>query len=65
MNEEGRFDKAFLLPQKNPGKYYSEMIYSYNTPDFTSERVPFDRHAVRKAVLAKDRQGVKANGMNP
>lgn len=61
MNGEGLFDKAFLLPQKYPGKYYLEMIYSYNTPDFTSEKVPFDRHAVRKAVLSMERQGVKAN----
>ena len=58
MNEEGLFDKAFLLPQKNPGKYYSEQIHSYNTPDFTSGKVQFDRHSVRKMVMSSSRQRV-------
>ena len=58
MNEDGRFEKAFLLPQRNPVKYYSELIYSYNTPDFTSGKVQLDRHSVRKMVMSSNRQGV-------
>ena len=58
MNDNGVFDKGFLLPQKNPGKYYFELIYSYNTPDFTSGKVQFNRHAVRRKIMAPERDSV-------
>ena len=32
LNSEGQFQKAFLLPQRNPG-FYKESFYSYNRPE--------------------------------
>jgi len=58
INDNGVFDKAFLLPQRNPEKYYSELIYSYNTPDFTSGRVKINRHSLRERILSPKRQSV-------
>lgn len=32
LNKEGQFQKAFLLPQRNP-LFYNEFFYSYNRPE--------------------------------
>jgi len=32
LNKEGQFQKAFLLPQRNPA-FYDEFFYSYNRPE--------------------------------
>lgn len=65
LNGNGLFDKAFLLPQKNPGKYYAEQMHSYNTPDFTSGNVRMDRHVIRKMVMSPERKSVKLETNNP
>ncbi len=39
IDDSGRATKPFLLPQRNPKNYYRRLMYSYNTPDFTSRRV--------------------------
>ena len=64
INDDGTFDKGFLLPQRNPGKYYYELIYSYNVPDFTSGKVRFNRHTVRKMVMSPKRQSVKVGTLD-
>lgn len=39
INDNGKCDKVFMLPQKNPKKYYMELFQSYNTPDFCDELI--------------------------
>ena len=39
VDEHGKATKPFLLPQQNPKEYYQRLMYSYNTPDFTSAPV--------------------------
>lgn len=39
IDGQGRAGKPFLLPQRHPGDYYRRLMYSYNTPDFTSRPV--------------------------
>lgn len=36
VDEKGKATKPFLLPQKNPKRYYHRTLYSFNTPDFIS-----------------------------
>ncbi|SEF84623.1 WD40-like Beta Propeller Repeat [Xylanibacter ruminicola] len=36
IDERGKATKPFLLPQKNPKRYYHRTLYSFNTPDFIS-----------------------------
>jgi len=43
LDKNGKATKPFILPQRNPKKYYSESLYSYNTPDFSCR--PIDAHA--------------------
>lgn len=42
IDENGNATKPFLLPQEKPLEYYDETLYSFNTPDFTQEKVSFD-----------------------
>ena len=36
IDEQGHCTKPFMLPQQNPWHYYLQLLYSYNTPDFTT-----------------------------
>ena len=36
IDDQGHCTKPFMLPQQNPRHYYQQLLYSYNTPDFTT-----------------------------
>lgn len=59
MDEEGNFSKPFLLPQKNPVKYYNELFYSYNTPDFCDKPVDISKTMLRAAANSQEREHVR------
>lgn len=44
IGDNGKVTKPFLMPQRNPLKYYSEMFDSFNCPEFTKAKVDFDSH---------------------
>ena len=52
MNKEGQFQKAFLLPQEDPG-FYKEFFYSYNRPELITGAVEVP--AFKKFVGTDDR----------
>lgn len=39
IDANGKATKPFLLPQRNPKEYYGQLLYSYNTPDFSTRRL--------------------------
>ena len=43
LDANGKATKPFLLPQRNPKEYYRQLLYSFNTPDFSSR--PIKPHA--------------------
>ena len=55
----GKVSKPFLLPQRNPRKYYRELMDAYNVPEFTSRKVEFDAREAYRQVFREDRVGVK------
>ena len=59
VDEQGRFTKPFLLPQRNPKEYYSETLYSFNTPDFTKTKVEFDSRSAAREILSDERVETK------
>ncbi|MGN1221137.1 MAG: hypothetical protein ACI4TU_09365 [Candidatus Cryptobacteroides sp.] len=59
LEDDGTFGKAFLLPQRNPVRYYRELMDSYNTPDFTSAPSKIDSRQVRGQVLSDIRVKVE------
>ena len=51
IDEQGRVSKPFLLPQRNPRKYYQELMDAYNVPDFTKTMVELDAHEAYRQVF--------------
>ncbi len=54
--ENGKAGKPFLLPQRNPKEYYRRLMYSYNTPDFTSRPVHTDARKMGQQIDSDQRQ---------
>lgn len=59
IDDEGVVSKPFLLPQRNPKKYYHELFDSFNCPDFTSVPVEFDVRRAHDQVMNDKRIQVK------
>jgi len=59
IDDQGRLSKPFMLPQRNPQEYYSESMYSFNTPDFTKTKVDFDAYHAGQEIVSDRRVGTK------
>ena len=58
IDAQGNVTKPFLLPQRNPLKFYREMMHSYNVPDFTKTKVEIDAHEFREKLIGQKRINV-------
>lgn len=56
VDGQGHFSKPFLLPQRNPWKYYDESVYSYNVPDFTLAPVDFNLRKAAREISSDKRE---------
>ena len=59
IDGQGRVSKPFLLPQRDPRKYYREMMDAYNCPDFTKTKVELDANEAYRQVFENKREQVK------
>lgn len=59
IDDKGKATKPFLLPQRNPKKFYAELFESYNCPDFTKDKVDYDIRTGAKDCMSGDRVQVK------
>ena len=50
IGSDGKATKPFLLPQRNPRKYYDEALHSFNAPDFITDKINLDMPRVRSMV---------------
>lgn len=50
IDENGRASKPFLMPQKNPVKFYQQLLMSYNLPQLTSGKVTVNRHKLVSVI---------------
>lgn len=55
LDDQGRATKPFLLPQRNPQKFYHALLDSYNCPDFTKEKVGLDAREAGRNCLSDQR----------
>ena len=55
IDSQGRATKPFLLPQRDPKHYDRSLLYSFNTPDFTSRPVDADARALARRLEASER----------
>ena len=59
IDADGNCTKPFVLPQKNPRKYYHNTLYSFNVPDFTKAKVDFKTRGVYREVFSDKRVQAK------
>jgi len=59
LDDQGHAGKPFLLPQRNPKKYYLQDMDSYNCIDFTCKKVELDARDVHRQVFDNKREQVK------
>lgn len=59
IDDNGKATKPFLLPQRNPKKFYAEMFDSFNCPDFTKDKVDYDIRSGAKECMSGERVQVK------
>lgn len=56
IDKNGKAHKPFLLPQKNPIKFYKQLMYSYNIPEFITDKVDVNQRTISKKL--KDDAGI-------
>jgi hypothetical protein len=56
IDEQGKVSKPFLLPQKDPKRYYADLMFSYNIPEFITGPVSFNRHRI--ASMMRNNPGI-------
>lgn len=55
VDSNGEFHKPFLLPQKNPAKYYADLTFAYNIPEMLRGKVHVSQRDI--ATTMTDTQG--------
>ena len=50
VDEMGKIGKAFMLPQRNPRRFYRGRFMSFNVPDFITGPTRFDSHQAAQAI---------------
>ena len=53
IDKDGQEHKPFLLPQRNPKKFYGNLMFSYNIPEFIKGKVKVDRYKVSRTMRTK------------
>jgi hypothetical protein len=59
IGADGKESKPFMLPQKNPKKYYAELMLSYNVPEFVTAPIKFDRMEAVEKINSAERTALK------
>lgn len=59
IDENGVCAKPFMLPQRNPKRYYSSLFLSFNAPEFVNHPVPFQTHKAARLINSEARTPFK------
>lgn len=59
IDADGRTAKPFLLPQKNPLKYYHELMFSYNIPEMMSGEMTVHESSILDVMLESEGTDIK------
>jgi len=56
IDAKGVVSKAFMLPQRNPRRFYRERFFSFNVPDFIIAPTQFDGRQASRLINAESRK---------
>ena len=63
INDDGNPEKPFLLPQRST-KFYNELLYSYNIPEFITGKVEVSKHKIAQKAIQDKGIDVKFSPMS-
>ena len=55
VDADGRITKAFMLPQRNPRRFYRDRFLSFNVPEFIISPTRFDGHHASQIINDESR----------
>lgn len=58
IDENGNATKPFVLPQRNPWKFYHNTLFTFNVPDFTCKKVEFKTRGVFNEAFSQERGNI-------
>jgi hypothetical protein len=63
IDAKGNISKAFMLPQRNPRRFYRERFFSFNVPEFIIAPTHFDGRRASRIINDDSREnfGVRKN----
>lgn len=64
IGTDGQATKPFMLPQRNPKRYYTQSMFSFNTPDFTSKPVETNAREMGKRIESSQRVETNIKNMS-
>ena len=50
IDDNGKAQKSFMLPQKNPRKYYQDLMLSYNIPELITDKVDISKSLIERSL---------------
>lgn len=56
IDAQGKAHKPFLLPQRNPKKFYKDYMFSYNIPEMIMDKVKVNSHKI--ATIMRNSKGM-------
>ena len=56
VDTAGTVTKAFMLPQRNPRRFYRDRFFSFNVPDFITGPTRFDSRQASRAINDESRK---------
>lgn len=54
IDKEGNAHKPFVLPQEDPVKYYDDLFFSYNIPEFIKDKVEVNQQIIARMMKETD-----------
>ena len=58
IDAKGTVTKAFMLPQRNPRRFYRERFLSFNVPEFIIRPTRFDSHKASRIINDDSRKNI-------
>ena len=58
VDANGTVSKAFMLPQRNPRRFYNDRFFSFNVPEFIIGPTHFDGHEASRIINDESRKNM-------
>ena len=58
ISADGSVGKPFMLPQRDPARFYAQRMRSFNVPDFTTAPVRLDSRRAARLITSPDRRAL-------